>query len=241
MVRGRTGNQRGRISGTGRGREAGAARRGKPRTGMSRIRAILFDMDGVLVNARPWHFEALNEALLRHGYRPIAPEDHLRHYDGLPTRRKLALLAQSQPIPAAEFEAINATKQALTLEVARAKCAPVPALVETLVRLRADGFLMAVCSNSVRASVDLLLEQSALTPFFAFTLSSDDVTHPKPHPEIYSKAMQRLQLAPEACLIAEDNVNGIAAARASGAHVLEIGDCGEVRYDALLRKIGSLA
>lgn len=211
---------------------------------MANIRAILFDMDGVLVNAKDWHFEALNKALIAHDHAPISYEDHLQNYDGLPTRRKLALLAQKQPISHSEFERINTAKQNLTLEIARAQCKPTPEHVQTVQRLKDEGYLLAVCSNSVRTSVDLLLEKTCLLPMFAFTLSNEDVTHPKPHPEIYLTAMQRFGINPAEALILEDNINGLQAAHASGGHVLEIRDSNEVTYEnikACIRQLESSA
>ncbi len=200
---------------------------------MTKIRTILFDMDGVLVNAKNWHFEALNKALIIHGFEPISYEDHLAHYDGLPTRKKLALLSQAQKIPVSQFEEINATKQRLTLEISQEKCKPTAQHVRTVMQLKADGYQLAVCSNSVRASVDLLLEKTSLLPLFEFTLSNEDVSNPKPHPEIYQMAMERFGTAPGHTLILEDNINGILAARSSGGHVLEIRDSSEVTYEAI--------
>lgn len=197
---------------------------------MSDIRAILFDMDGVLVNAKDWHFEALNKALVTYGYIPISYVEHQECYDGLPTRKKLALLAKTQPIPEPQFEGINTLKQNMTLEIARERCIPAPVHVEMVRRLKEEGYLLAVCSNSVRASVDLLLEKTGLSPFFAFTLSNEDVAHAKPHPEIYLTAMERFGISPLETLILEDNINGIQSARASGGHVLEISDINEVNY-----------
>ncbi len=197
-------------------------------------------MDGVLVNAKEWHFEALNKALTFYGYVPISHADHLVYYDGLPTHKKLALLAEAQPIPSSQFRALHELKQKLTVEIAQQKCAPMLLHLKTLQKLRESGYVMAVCSNSVRATIDLLMDKTALMPFFAFTLSNEDVSQPKPHPEIYMTAMQRLNILPSESLILEDNINGLQAARASGGHVLEIKDIHEVNYENILCAIDAI-
>jgi HAD superfamily hydrolase (TIGR01509 family) len=82
-----------------------------------------------------------------------------------------------------------------------------------------------------------MLGQAALLPYFEFYLSNEDVTQAKPHPEIYLTAMQRMGLSPQECLIVEDNEHGIRAAKASGAHVMEVGDVYDVTYDRIRRHI----
>ncbi len=204
------------------------------------IEAILFDLDGVLVNARDWHFEAFNRALVAFGYTPVHYTEHLKRYDGLPTLKKLALLSAEQSIPSSRFAEIAEAKQRLTIALVEEKCIPSPAHVEMLERLRQKGYRMAVCSNSVRASVDLLLGKTALMPFFEFTLSSEDVRNPKPDPEIYLAALRRLGVAADHTLILEDNINGINAARASGAYVKEIRDIEEVSYTTVMDAIAHI-
>jgi beta-phosphoglucomutase len=201
------------------------------------IRAILFDMDGVLVNAKEWHFTALNEALRGFGYDLISHEDHLARFDGLPTMKKLALLGECQVIPPSQFKDINALKQKLTLEIAREKCQPEPQHVESLRKLKAAGYRMAVCSNSMRASVDLFMDKTALRPFLDLMLSNEDIKLPKPDPEIYLTAMKRLGVAPKETLILEDNDYGLQSACASGAHVCEIKTIEQVTYDYIMTVI----
>jgi HAD superfamily hydrolase (TIGR01509 family) len=85
-----------------------------------------------------------------------------------------------------------------------------------------------------------MMERSQLMEYLDFFLSNQDVTQPKPHPEIYTKAIERLGLTPEECLIIEDNENGIKAAIASGAHLLKVASVEEVNYQNIAAKIQSL-
>lgn len=203
---------------------------------MQQIKAVIFDMDGVLIDAKEWHYDALNRALNLFGME-ISRYDHLVTYDGLPTRIKLQMLSMERGLPEALHEFINEMKQVYTLELVYAKCKPTFAHQYALSRLKAADYRLAVCSNSVPQSIDLMLQRADVLKYFDFYLSNQDVSQPKPNPEIYLNAMKRLGLKPEECLVVEDNPNGIKAARDSGAHLLCVTDVHEVNYENILRRI----
>lgn len=203
------------------------------------IKAVLFDMDGVLIDAREWHYEALNRALELFGY-TISKESHLSTFDGLPTRRKLEILSQSQGLPQKLAPAINRLKQRYTLEISAQRCRPVFAHRYALSKLKADGKLIAVCSNSIRETVETLMRQSALEGYLDLLLSNEDVRRSKPDPEIYLTAMERFGLEPSECLILEDNMHGVEAARASGAHLLRVGSPLDATYQAISARIDEI-
>jgi beta-phosphoglucomutase len=206
---------------------------------VSQIKAIIFDMDGVLIDAKEWHFEALNRALTLFGM-AISRYDHLVTYDGLPTKTKLRMLSMERGLPEALHGFINEMKQIYTMEVIYAKCKPVFQHQFALSRLKAQGYRMAVCSNSIRQTIALMMERAELLPFLDFFLSNEDVVAPKPAPDMYNEAIRRMGLKPEECLIVEDNPNGIKAARDSGAHVLCVNDVREVNHANIMHKIAEL-
>jgi beta-phosphoglucomutase len=185
------------------------------------IKAVLFDMDGVLIDARDWHYEALNRALGIFGM-SIERDAHLATFDGLPTRRKLEILSASRGLPRGLHEFLNTLKQAHTLEIIHARCRPRFQHQYALAALKWAGYRLAVCSNSVRRSVEEMMRLASLDGYLDLQLSSEDVARAKPDPEIYTAAMARLGLRPAECLIVEDNEHGIQAARSSGAHVLVV-------------------
>jgi len=203
---------------------------------MSLIKAVLFDMDGVLIDAREWHYLALNRALQLFG-KEISREDHLANFDGLPTRKKLERLSVDRGLPTELHEFINDLKQKHTFHIVNEHCHPNFRHEYALSRLKADGYKLALCSNSIRRSVDLMMELSNLKQYFDVTLSNEDVTHSKPHPEIYQLAMKKLGMTAENCLIVEDNDNGIKAATAAGAWLLRVGSPQEVTHDAIRHAI----
>ena len=193
------------------------------------IKAVLFDMDGVLIEAKDWHYEALNRALNIFGYN-ITREEHLRTFDGLPTRDKLKILSGRSSLPVQLHSLINKLKQKYTEEYIYTKCRPHFENEYALSRLKKDGYKIAVCSNSIRKTIEAMMDRSALLPYIDLIVSNQDVKHGKPSPEIYCTAMQRLGVNPEECLILEDNENGIKAAIASGGHLLRISEVSETNY-----------
>ncbi len=203
---------------------------------MTKIRAIIFDMDGVLIDAKDWHYEALNRALNLFGFN-ISRYDHLVTFDGLPTRKKLEMLSREQSLPPALHGFINDLKQSYTLETVHAKCKPRFQHEYAMTHLKADGYKLAVASNSVRQSVELMMEKSQLRSYLDAIVSNQDVTHPKPAPDIYLKAAASMGVKPAECLVLEDNPNGIASARAAGCRVMVVHDISDVTYDRILAEI----
>jgi len=203
---------------------------------MTKIKAVIFDMDGVLIEAKDWHYEALNKALGLFGME-ISRYDHLVTYDGLPTKKKLEMLSTERGLPVELHEFINDMKQQYTLEIVYAQCKPRFFHEYALSRLKQEGYKLAVASNSIRKTVQIMMEQSALLGYLDFYLSNQDVKIGKPDPEIYTKAIQQLGLRPEECLVVEDNEKGIQAAKASGAWLLEVDEVEEVNYQNIMSHI----
>lgn len=204
-----------------------------------KIKAVIFDMDGVLIEAKDWHYEALNRALALFGYN-ISRQDHLTTFDGLPTRRKLQLFSEKCGLPTGLHSFINKMKQVYTMECIFMHCKPVFYHQFALARLKAEGYKLALASNSIRMTVDMMLEKAKLAEYMDLTLSNKDVKKCKPDPEIYHIAIARLGFVPQECLIVEDNFNGIAAARASGAHLLKVDSVDDVTYQNIRARINEL-
>lgn len=200
-----------------------------------RIKAVLFDMDGVLIDAKDWHYESLNEALALFGM-AISRDEHLAVYDGLPTRKKLELLSRARHLPVGLHGFINDLKQRRTLEMTLERCRPMFHHQYALSRLKREGYSIAVCSNSIRQTVQAMLERAGLLEHVDFYLSNEDVSKSKPDPEMYVTAMQRLGAKPTECLIVEDNDHGIQAARASGGHLMAVGSVYDVTYARIVQQ-----
>ena len=203
---------------------------------MDKIKVILFDMDGVLIDAKDWHYNALNKALKIANIN-ISREEHLKIYDALPTQQKLEILSKRKKLDKSLHPLIQQQKQQYTLEYIHKRCQPTPYHIEALKRLQDRGYRMAVCSNSIRESINIMMKKSQLEEFFDFYISNEDVQYGKPHPEMYLKAMERFNITPQETLIVEDSEKGIQAATASGAYVMRVNSINDVTYENIMRHI----
>ncbi len=206
---------------------------------MGIIKAVLFDMDGVLIDAKDWHFEALNKALAEFGYH-IPAKTHNSTYDGLPTSRKLELLTSLEGLPTEFYAQINKLKQGYTEEICKRRCIPSREHIQTLIGLKSAGYKLAVCSNSVKRSVALMMRLSKLEDYLDLQLSNEDVMRPKPAPEIYLTAAERLGVKTSQCLVIEDHEIGVKAAKLSGAHVMQVQSVEDVTYNAISEVIANV-
>ena len=193
------------------------------------IKCVLFDLDGVLVDATEWHYEALNRALALFGF-DITRYEHLSGYNGLPTKKKLQMLSVEKGLPVSIHTMLNRLKQVYTRDEILTRCRPVFEKEYMLSRLKREGYKLAVCSNSIRESLELMIRESGLLEYFDFLVSNEDVSKPKPDPEIYVTAMARMGVAPGETIVVEDAPHGIEAARRSGAHVCQVAGFSEVNY-----------
>lgn len=204
-----------------------------------KIKAVIFDMDGVLIDAKDWHYEALNKALRLFGSE-ITRYDHLVTFDGLPTRDKLEMLSIENNFPRGLHNFVNVMKQQYTMEIVYSKCKPTFHHQYALSTLKSEDFKLAVCSNSIRNSIQIMMEKSGLLDYLDFFISNEDVKKGKPDPEMYITAIKKLCLSPQECLIVEDNENGLKAAYASGAHVLKVEGVDDVSFINIKNKIKAI-
>jgi beta-phosphoglucomutase len=203
------------------------------------IKAVIFDMDGVLIEAKDWHYEALNKALGLFGLE-ISRHEHLTTFDGLPTKDKLEMLSRNQGLTPSLHNFINEMKQQYTMNMVHTLCKPMFHHEFALSTLQKEGYRLVVASNSIRNTVEVMMDKSHLKQYLDFFLSNQDVSKGKPDPAIYIKAIQMLGLTPEECVIVEDNENGIKAAKASGANVLQVKTVYDVNYDNIKRFINEI-
>ena len=185
------------------------------------IKAILFDLDGVLVDMPKGHYEALNKALMLFGAR-IGEDEHFDFFNGLPTKKKLEELEKQNRLPAGLRDFINEIKQDYTKEIIPKYCSPDYSKIILLKHLKSNGYKLGCCSNSIKETLHLMLKCSGLFDFFDLIIGNDEIKNPKPHPEIYLNAFKKLNVKPEECIIVEDSKHGIASAKASGAIVYEV-------------------
>jgi beta-phosphoglucomutase family hydrolase len=181
--------------------------------------ALIFDMDGVIVDSNPLHREAWIAFNRRYGL-----ETTEAMLQGMYGRRNDWIVRDffGAALPDAEVAARGAAKEALYREMVagRVEQMLVPGLREFLDRYR--GAPMAVASNAEPENVGFLLDRAALRLYFRAVVDGHQASHPKPHPEIYLRAAALLGAEPANCIVFEDSHTGIAAARAAGMRVIGI-------------------
>lgn len=198
---------------------------------MSDIKVIAFDLDGVLIETKQFHFKALNEALGEQY--EISLSEHLSVYDGLKTTRKLELLTQNKGLPVDLHSKVWVEKQKITLEYL-SKIQPNQKLIDCFIKLSQDGYKIACCSNSIRKSVLTILSRLGIISFFDYIVSNEDVKNGKPHPEMYWKAISNFSVTPKQTLIVEDSPAGLLAAELSGSNVFRVESPKDISYDKLI-------
>lgn len=203
------------------------------------IKFIIFDLDGVLVDAKMIHFNALNQALCEIDEKYIISwEEHISMYDGLKTNQKLDMLKINKGLDSSHFEKIWNRKQELTI-YDFLKIQYNEDLVNTIKKLKND-FKIGCCSNSIRNTVVTALKNLGIYDFFDIVLGNEDVLNGKPHPEIYWKAMSNLGFIPEETLIVEDSPQGLLAANRSNSNILRVENSNETTYENIFDKIKNI-
>ena len=191
------------------------------------IKLIIFDLDGVLVEAKNIHFDALNEALPTEC--KIEWNEHLSKYDGLKTNQKLEMLTKDKGLSPDTYEHVWELKQKITLEKLQ-NLQHSNQLIFCMKELISQGYKLACCSNSIRKTVLTVLSKLGIIEYFDLIISNEDVKNSKPHPEMYWKAMSMMGYLPEETLIVEDSPYGLLAASRSKANVMRVGSPKEVTY-----------
>jgi HAD superfamily hydrolase (TIGR01509 family) len=204
------------------------------------IKLIIFDLDGVLVDAKKIHFDALNTALSEIDIKyKIGWDEHLNIYDGLKTNQKLELLKTNKGLPSDLHEIVWKRKQDLTTDLLDEINVDYD-LINTIKKLTESGYKIACASNSIKKSVHKMLSKRKIIDFFDLILSNEDVTSSKPHPEIYWKCMTYFKILPEEVLIIEDSPNGLLAAFRSNANVMRVKNSSDVTLNNIIKNLSNL-
>jgi HAD superfamily hydrolase (TIGR01509 family) len=198
---------------------------------------IVFDLDGVLVEAKEIHYNTLNQALMEVGEQYVISEaEHLSTYDGLKTTQKLEMLTKNKGLNPTLYDDIWFRKQHLTIE-AISELQPDLQKIELFKELRNRGYKLACASNSIRRSVLVMLAKIGIIEYMDLIISNEDVKNSKPHPEMYWKAMSMMGYLPEETLIVEDSPHGLLAASRSRASVLRVDNPKDLTLEKITNKI----
>ena len=204
------------------------------------IKLISFDLDGVLVDSRELHYEALNLSLKEvDPALVITREEHLSTYDGRSTTEKLSILTKNKGLDPKKYNEIWSNKQDKTLQIID-NMKPDIDKITLLKALKKEGYLIHVCSNSIKKTLQLMLIRKGLLEFIDEIFSNEDVKNTKPHPEIYMTSMLKAQVSPKETLVVEDSHVGRKSALESGAFLHAVRNKDDVCLERILKDIKSI-
>lgn len=210
------------------------------------IKCILFDLDGVLVDCKNLHYEALNKALEHYKYSPISYTEHVTIYDGLSTSQKLDKLLSLDRINLGGRSQIANMKQILTEQYIEAFVMP-DKILASLFRLLKEHYRVMVCSNARRSTCIKLLGRLGLYKLednqsllkMSDIISNDDMTAKKPSAHAYISCLTT-EFEPNECLVIEDSYHGTSAAKKAGMHVLNVRNSTELSYGLIQDEIRAI-
>jgi HAD superfamily hydrolase (TIGR01509 family) len=187
----------------------------------SPLYAVIFDLDGVLADSEPWWNQIDAKLLARYGvsYRG----EYHRNVLGVSYRLAVEFYKNAFHIPASVEELMRRRGEIATAVFAN-DVGLFPAAKTTLEQLREMNLPLAVATSSVSASARPLLDRTGIRSFFSVVITGDEVQRGKPAPDIYLRAADKLGISAEACLVIEDSLAGMAAAKAANMRVAAIPD-----------------
>jgi HAD superfamily hydrolase (TIGR01509 family) len=198
---------------------------------------VLFDLDGVIVDTKQVHYEALNDAIASFDPKFIITEqEHVSRYDGLKTRTKLNMLSDEKGLPYSAHQEIYDKKQELTI-YHFSKIPTDERMRGIFQSLREEGYMLGCCTNCIRRTALVALAKVGVIEYLDVIVTNDDVKNPKPHPEIYWKAMSMMGCLPEETLIIEDSPQGLLSAARSKAEVLRVNNSSDVYLSKINEKL----
>jgi len=175
------------------------------------IDAVLFDLDGVLVDACDWHYLSLNRALEEVVGFSISREDHITTYNGLPTTVKLKMLGLNEEQSKQAWK----LKQDYTLDTIRENGKTQNEKIELFNYLK-DKHVKIVCvTNAIRMTTHEMLHATGQFEYIDMIVTNEDVENNKPHPDCYNLAVEKLGIEPDKCIIVEDSPKGMQSAHSS--------------------------
>jgi beta-phosphoglucomutase family hydrolase len=177
------------------------------------IRAVIFDLDGVIVESEDAHIRAERQTFQRQNVKISAEELHA--YTGTTAKAMFTELIAKYKLNTT-FEEINSQKEEILLKLLDKDAEPTKGVLSLIQELKRREVKLAVGSSSTRKLVDYVLNKLNLTHAFDRIITAEDIEHSKPNPEIFLKAAAELGMKPNQCLVIEDSKLGVEAAKHAG-------------------------
>jgi len=200
---------------------------------MLKLELVIFDLDGVLVDACEWHRIALNEALKEVCGYEIPLKEHYTTFNGLPSKIKLKQLIARDILDENDYEKTYTLKQEKTIDIIKEHCKIGDDKIDLMKWLHEQSIIVACFTNSIRETAYLMLENTGIIDELNYILTNQDVENAKPDPEGYNRVLHYFDVAKENAMIVEDSPKGLRAAYASGCKVLKVENATHVNIENL--------
>lgn len=187
---------------------------------MAELKGLLFDVDGTLVDNLAYHFMAFDAYAEREGFTLLEPVS--LKINGMHSNDIFPLLLGNEVVAQYGLDRLNREKEEVYRDMYRPKIAPIAGVIELLKEAKKAGVKCAIGSSGCRENVEMIIEGLGIADLIDGSISGSDVTHGKPHPEIFTKAHELLGLKAEECIVVEDAVNGIVAGVRAGCKCLAV-------------------
>ncbi|WP_025142055.1 HAD family hydrolase [Pedobacter jeongneungensis] len=182
---------------------------------MSKIKALLFDLDGTLIDSEKFHFDCWNTFLGEYGV-TIDFKDWLSNYAGIPLPKNAKTIIDRYKIPE-DLDRFVDRREKITFDGFRTTDIQLmPYALEFVQFAYEKGFTLAVVTASPKIDVEAVFERNGLAKYFSLFITRTDVSKSKPDPESYNLCVERLGIAKEECIVFEDTLNGVKSAMAAG-------------------------
>ena len=183
-------------------------------------KGLIFDMDGTLVDNLAYHFKAFDAYIEQKGFALLEPVT--MKINGMHSNDIFPMLLGDEVVAEYGLDRLNHEKEAVYRELYRPHIKSVAGVVELMKMAKAAGVKCAIGSSGCRENVQMIVDGLGIAALLDASISGSDVTHGKPHPEIFLKASEALGLKPEECIVVEDAINGIKAGVAAGCKCVAV-------------------
>lgn len=185
---------------------------------MSQFKGVIFDMDGVIINSEPQHYEAY--VMLCHAYGQEFPYEEYKQFIGTTHAKVCKYMMEHMNIPLSEEELQQTLRDNRQYLIDTKGYEEIPGISQFIKSLYENGIKLAIASSSPQKEIQAVVESLEIEKYFTKLVSGESVAHPKPAPDVFLKAADALGLTPEECIIIEDSGNGIRAAVAANIPVI---------------------
>lgn len=188
-------------------------------TGIATVGAVIFDMDGVLSDTQSIHAQVESDFLRQYGIE-LSPEEITREFGGTTGEEMFPRIFARYGKRLDHLPEIVERKWQKMTEVSRGRIRPMPGALDLVAALRGRGLPLALASSSRRSYIELVLDELGIRVAFQVIVSADEVAHSKPEPDIFLLAAERLGVPARFCLVIEDSVSGMRAAKSAGMYCI---------------------